>query len=225
MKVDVLEDWGDVIAVNKPAGWLTIPGRGAKSSPILSEILGNQLRGSQVRPKENDLWIVHRLDEGTSGIVLFARTKEAHKTLSQQFENHSVKKSYLTIVTGELNDNRVDAPIFKIPSKKIRYVIDPKGKPSQTLFKVLSTNTTYSLVLATPLTGRPHQIRVHLAHLGHPIVGDRLYGGEPTPDSQFYLHAHQIEFQYPMGEVRKALAPLPDPFQSFLSRSSLSLNT
>lgn len=199
-EVKILKDWGDLIAVFKPAGWLTIPGRGNKQDvPVLFAELAKLLKTKG----KNDLFVIHRLDEGTSGVVLFARTAATHKLFSQKFENGEVKKTYIAVVVGEPANQIVDQPILKLPSKKNKSVVSPKGKSSQTILKKKEQRTVgseaVSLLEITPLTGRSHQIRVHLAHLGFPILGDKLYGGKTELNGKILnhplLHAQSLEFK------------------------------
>jgi RluA family pseudouridine synthase len=220
MEIEILQDWSEVLAVNKPAGWLSIPGRGENQNvPILSERLGDQLRGGQKRdPKknDNDLYIIHRLDKGTSGVILFARNKEAHRKLSLLFETREVEKIYWCLVKGLPAPQTIDAPIFRLPSKKIRSIVDPKGKPSSTQIKPLASFDGVTLVEAKPLTGRTHQIRVHLSHIGFPLLGDPLYGGstEIFKTSLPYplLHSRSISYKWNESSQRMAIAPIGGQF-------------
>jgi RluA family pseudouridine synthase len=227
--VKILEDWGDVFAVFKPAGWLTIPGRGNKENvPILSHVVGQQLRGDTVKGKEPDLYVIHRLDEGTSGVMLFARTAQAHRYMSEHFEGREVKKTYWCAVVGKPSQQNIDASLFKLPSKKNKSVVDPKGKPAQTLIQSKATQDGISIVEAQPLTGRSHQIRVHLAHIKCPLLGDRLYGG-PTEilgmSFQYpLLHARQIEFLDPSGKPCIATAPLDGDFLKLATALGFALS-
>ncbi|MBK9294806.1 MAG: RNA pseudouridine synthase [Oligoflexia bacterium] len=180
----IIKQTSNIIAVNKPEGWLTIQGRDPESKkPVLHKWLQDKLN--------QKVFIVHRLDEGTSGIVVFALNAQTHRQLSMVFENKEVKKTYLAIIQGEIKNQIIDEPIFKLPSKKNKSVVSKeKGKPSQTIIKTLKTNNDLSLLKITPLTGRTHQIRVHLSHLGKPILGDKTYGGK--------LELNGIKFNYPL---------------------------
>ncbi|MCC6277732.1 MAG: RluA family pseudouridine synthase [Oligoflexia bacterium] len=178
-KFEVLFQDDHVIVVNKPVGWLTIPGRGNKEGvPILSHEVGRWLRAGADRTNPSpDLFVVHRLDQGTSGAMILAKDADTHRTLSHEFEEGHIKKIYWAVVKGNPGNRKIDLPLFKLPSKKNKSVVDPKGKPSQTSIKTIMSSEGYSLIEAELHTGRPHQVRVHLAHEGFPLVGDKLYGG------------------------------------------------
>jgi 23S rRNA pseudouridine1911/1915/1917 synthase len=226
---EILLDADDFIAVFKPAGWLTIPGRGNKEDvKILSHFLGSKLRGSTERSSTKpDLFTVHRLDEGTSGIVVFAKTTDAHRELSALFESREIKKKYLCLVKGTPVKKHIDARIFKIPSKKNKSVVDSKGKPSETKIETLISRDGFSLVEAKPLSGRSHQIRVHMAHIGHPIIGDKLYGGSTSEfgiEFQYpLLHAQALSFQLSSGQNYSIKAPLKGVFLETTNALKLKL--
>lgn len=160
------------IAINKPAGMLSIPDR-KQSEPSLKDIL---------KEKYGNIYTVHRLDKGTSGVIVFAKDEETHKQLSQLFEGRDVAKYYLGLVHGVVSPatGSVEAPIAEHPAKNGKMITHIKGKPSHTEYEVLETFKLFSWLKFQIHTGRTHQIRVHMQHIGHSIVCDDLYG-DPTP--------------------------------------------
>lgn len=172
MQLDIIFENDQFVAVNKPSGLLSIPDRlGQETS--LKELL---------KEKYGEIYTVHRLDKDTSGIILFARTEQSHKTLSQLFEGREMEKYYVGLVYGNMTDKSgsIDAPIAEHPGKPGRMVTHAKGKPSLTDYEVLESFRLYSWVQFRIHTGRMHQIRVHMQYLDHPIVCDELYG-DPKP--------------------------------------------
>lgn len=169
-KPEIIAETDHWIALNKPSGLLSIPDR-MQSEPSLKDWLNE---------KYGKVWIVHRLDKFTSGLIVFAKDEETHKLLSKQFEDRSVEKFYLGLVNGTLmnKEGSVDAPIMEHSVKKGTYVINTKGKASLTDYKVLEEHGQYSWLQFQIHTGRTHQIRVHMKHIGHPIVCDDVYGSE-----------------------------------------------
>lgn len=213
----VLHEGAGVLVVAKPAGVLVIPGRG-EGGPSLREQLEEQLH--------RKVFVVHRLDRDTSGVLVFALDAERHRALSQAFESGQVKKRYRALVEG-----RVDAPQLVdaalVPARKGRMRVarpGEQGKPSRTRIRPVESFESASLVEAEPLTGRTHQIRVHLLHVGHPLLVDHQYGrAEPlterelggSTDSQVLartpLHAARLEWPVLPGlEPRAVEAPLPE---------------
>lgn len=170
--LDIIFENDDLIAVNKPAGMLSIPDR-MQSEPSLKDLLSN---------KYGAVFTVHRLDKETSGVIVFAKNETAHKYLSQQFENRETEKFYLGLVQGTLSEKKgvIEEAIIEHPVKKGLMTTARKGKPSVTEYEVLDEVGGYSLLQFKILTGRTHQIRVHMKFLGHPIVCDELYGN-PQP--------------------------------------------
>jgi 23S rRNA pseudouridine955/2504/2580 synthase/23S rRNA pseudouridine1911/1915/1917 synthase len=170
MKIEeyILEEDENLVAINKPSGLLTIPDREGKEIS-LKQILKN---------KYGEIFTVHRLDKGTSGIVVFAKNEEAHKKLSQLFEARETIKIYNGFVLGSpfQKSGTINEPIAEHPVKKGLMTVYKKGKESITEYKVLENFKLYSWMQFHILTGRTHQIRVHMKHLGHPIVCDELYG-------------------------------------------------
>jgi tRNA pseudouridine32 synthase/23S rRNA pseudouridine746 synthase len=191
--VEDLVLWSDdtLLAVNKPAGLLVIRG-GFDDSPYLTHML---------EPAFGRVWVVHRLDRQTSGVLLFARTAEAHRSLNTQFQEHTTAKVYHALVNGDppWQERAVEFPLRRDGDRRHRTVVDPGGgKPSLTHLRVLERFGRYGLVEAIPKTGRTHQIRAHLAALGLPVVADALYRGgqrfclsDIAPDAGQNSSAHQ----------------------------------
>ncbi len=191
-----------MLLLDKPEGLLSVPGRGPEKQDCLSE------RARQIYP---DALVVHRLDMATSGLMLMARGKAVQRILSQMFAARSISKTYVAVVHGHPTTpvaawNLIDLPIALDWPARPRRVIDPvMGKPSQTRWRVFpTTGTTSSAPVAPtsrielePVTGRSHQLRVHLHAIGHTIVGDRLYGAEPVPAPRLMLHASALRLLHP----------------------------
>ena len=204
--IPVLFEDADVLAVNKPEGLASIPERDATQESTLSLL-------SAARPTK--LYVVHRLDKEVSGVMLFAKTADAHKYVNDQFSHHSVRKSYLALVHGVVarESGTIDAPLRQFGSGRMG-VDGKQGKESISTFHVLRRFNSHTLVEVHPVTGRRHQIRVHLYSLGHAIVGDPLYGEKETwrQFTRLMLHAHRIEFRLPSGNEIRVEAPAPASF-------------
>ena len=208
----ILYEDDDVIVVNKPSGLLTHAKGGLSDEPTVAEI---------IRPKTSFATdtdrpgIVHRLDRDTSGLLIIAKNPESAAHLQRQFAERTAKKTYIAITDGKpkLNAAKIDLPIGRNPSAPSTFRIDPNGKPAQTTYHVLTENDTRSLVELKPTTGRTHQLRVHLAHLNAPILGDRVYG--KSSDCRMMLHAQKLEITLPSGERKVFEAAVPDEFKKF----------
>ena len=208
----ILYEDDDVIVVNKPSGLLTHAKGGLSDEPTVAEI---------IRPKTSFAMdtdrpgIVHRLDRDTSGLLIIAKNPESAAHLQRQFAERTAKKTYVAITDGKpkLNAAKIDLPIGRNPSAPSTFRIDPNGKPAQTTYHVLTENDTQSLVELKPTTGRTHQLRVHLAHLNAPILGDRVYG--KSSDCRMMLHAQKLEITLPSGERKVFEAAVPDEFKRF----------
>ena len=208
----ILYEDDDVIVVNKPSGLLTHAKGGLSDEPTVAEI---------IRPKTSFATdtdrpgIVHRLDRDTSGLLIIAKNPESAAHLQRQFAERTAKKTYIAITDGKLKLNaaKIDLPIGRNPSAPSTFRIDPNGKPAQTTYYVLAENDIQSLVELKPTTGRTHQLRVHLAHLNAPILGDRVYG--KSSDCRMMLHAQKLEITLPSGERKVFEAAIPDEFKKF----------
>jgi len=208
----ILYEDDDVIVVNKPSGLLTHAKGGLSDEPTVAEI---------IRPKTSFATdtdrpgIVHRLDRDTSGLLIIAKNSESAAHLQRQFAERTAKKTYIAITDGKpkLNAAKIDLPIGRNPSAPSTFRIDPNGKSAQTTYHVLVENDAQSLVELKPTTGRTHQLRVHLAHLNAPILGDRVYG--KSSDCRMMLHAQKLEITLPSGERKVFEAAIPDEFKKF----------
>jgi len=201
-----------IIIVDKPAGLSVLPDGWEKDSDYLVR---------RLQERYGKIFIVHRLDKITSGVMVFARDAETHRALNIQFENHDAQKTYHAILEGnpKWDEKIAKQPLRADVGKKHRTAVDDKnGKPSETRFRVIKRNQESALVEAKPMTGRTHQIRVHAYALGHPLVEDVLYGardryGFPRP----MLHAQSLSFIHPATNERvKFSAPHPDDFEEAL---------
>ena len=234
--VAVLYQDPDLLVVSKPSGLPTVPDGYDADSPYLAGLL---------EPSFGQLWVVHRLDRDTSGLVVLARSADTHRALNQQFQEHDVDKVYHALVLGDpvWNDRTVSAPLRIDADRQHRTIVDiESGKPSVTQFRVLERFAApvvrYALIQAMPKTGRMHQIRVHLGTLGMAVAGDALYGqGEPIflsaikrryrtgeePEQPLMgrlgLHALRITIVHPAtGEAHTFVAPYPKDFTATLNQ-------
>lgn len=202
----VLHHDSEIVVADKPAGLLSVPGRGEDRADCLIA----RLRG--VFP---EILLVHRLDLDTSGVMVFALTRRAQADLGQQFEMRQVRKTYIARLWGKLEpaEGRVDLPlIVDWPNRPRQHVNHETGRPAQTDWKVLAFDGQETRVRLTPLTGRSHQLRVHMAETGHPILGDPLYAEGAARDfPRLMLHAESLRFRHP--ETRKTVTfTAPSPF-------------
>lgn len=205
--LDIIYSDKYLLAVSKPAGLLSVPGRGEDKADSLS---------TRVQAKYPDALVAHRLDRDTSGLLIFPRGAAMHRQISLMFEKREMQKSYVAVVMGKLarEQGEIDLPLLVDWPNRPRHIVDTvNGKASQTRFQLLSydAGTDTSRVALEPLTGRTHQLRVHMQALGHPILGDTLYGGNADGlTARLLLHAHTLEFSHPVsGDVLKLISPLP----------------
>jgi tRNA pseudouridine32 synthase/23S rRNA pseudouridine746 synthase len=203
--IEVLHEDSDLLIVNKPAGLLSVPGKG----PELADCLLARLERAFPTAR-----LVHRLDRDTSGVMVFALTEHAQRHLGQQFEARKVKKTYVARVAGRLKPKTgtVDLPlIVDWPNRPRQMVCRETGKPALTDWKVVKSDDAESRVRLFPLTGRSHQLRVHMLALGHPILGDGLYAPETAEHyPRMMLHAEELRVNHPhTGKGMKFRAPAP----------------
>jgi len=202
------DEW--LVVVNKPAGLPVHPPSPHSPAPSLVGLLGRE-RDLEGGPPERP-GVVHRLDALTSGAMVLAKTKGAYASLVDQFRHRQVKKEYLALVEGELEANagEIRGRIGRHPRRPWRMRVSPGGKDAHTEFQVLARGQGQSLLLVRPRTGRTHQIRLHLAAIGHPVVGDPIYG---QPADHMFLHSWRLGFQHPeTGEWLELFAPPPTWF-------------
>ncbi|MFQ5767953.1 MAG: RluA family pseudouridine synthase [Acidobacteriota bacterium] len=224
--LDVLHEDGDLLVLDKPAGMVVHPGAGNRTGTLVHALLSRGPRWSRVggtfRPG-----IVHRLDRATSGVMVVARTDAAHRHLAEQFKNRLVEKEYLALVFGRLDPPRacIKAPIGRHATRRTRMAVRDRGRPARTRYAVLRQFSSVAWIQAFPLTGRTHQIRVHLSSLGHPVVGDGNYGGsgrlKKMPKGparsrlaalgRLALHAHRLSFTHPASGRRMTFKAPPPP--------------
>ena len=221
--LDIVYEDGDVIVVNKPRGLVVHPAPGHPDGTLVNALLhhcGGSLSGvgGELRPG-----IVHRIDRDTSGLIIAAKNDAAHQALATQLSDHTLARTYEAVVVGALREDggTVDAPIGRCPSDRKKMAVVPNGKRAVTHWEVLERFPGLTHVRCRLETGRTHQIRVHMAHLGHPIYGDTVYGGKkPVPGlTGQCLHAVGLRFVHPRtGETVELSCPLSGEFQALLEK-------
>ena len=210
--MEVLYEDDDCLVVNKPAGLLTHSKGAYNPEATVATFIQDKL----VDLDGERAGIVHRLDRATSGVMIAAKNPNALAWLQKQFSQRKVKKTYFAIVEGHLKPEQavIDIPIERHPRTPKIFRTSVSGKPATTEYKVINTSSNYSLVELKPQTGRTHQLRVHMSHLGHPIVGDTFYKGKP--DDRLFLHANKLELTLPNRTRKVFEVPVPIEFNNFL---------
>lgn len=220
--IDIIYEDNDIIVVNKAKGMVVHPANGNPDGTLVNAVMNickDSLSGigGEIRPG-----IVHRLDKDTSGLIIVAKNDKAHINLSEQIKNREIVKKYIALVRGEVKENyaTIDMPIGRSPKDRKKMAVRKEGKNAVTHFNVMKRYKGYTLLDIKIDTGRTHQIRVHLAEIGYPVVGDEVYsnGKNPFNVKGQMLHAKSLEFKHPItGEVLKLEAPLPEYFQNVLN--------
>ncbi len=216
--VPILYEDDDILVVDKPAGLTVHPAPGHTGHTLVNAVLSHlaTLSDDVQRPG-----IVHRLDKDTSGVMVIARNPVAHENLAAQFKQHTVKKVYLALVRGYLTPEEgvIEAPIGRDSGDRKKMAIsgESRGRKALTRYKVIRFLGNYTLLEVMPQTGRTHQIRVHLAAIGYPVVGDATYGIKSPILSRQFLHAHKLGFSLPStGKYVEFTSPLPEDLEKAL---------
>lgn len=223
--LDIRYEDEDVVVVNKPVGMVVHPAPGHPDGTVVNALLyhcGRSLSGINgvLRPG-----IVHRIDRDTSGLLIVAKNDAAHLSLAEQLQDHTLYREYRAVCLGNLKEDEgtVDAPMARHRTDRKKMAVDPAGKRAVTHWRVLERYPGYTYVQCRLETGRTHQIRVHMAHMGHPLLGDTVYGPKnrkPWPGlAGQCLHAFRLSFLHPRTGVRTDVeCPLPDWFQAVLTK-------
>lgn len=207
IRVPIVYEDGDIVVVDKPAGLAVHSGAGRENEPTLVSSLLAQ--GVRLAGGGGDrVGVVHRLDADTSGVMVLAKTEEAYRALVDQFQRRAVEKEYLALVEGEVEPEKgiIEGPIGRDPHRPRWMGIVEGGKEAITEFEVLKKGKGRTLLLVRPKTGRTHQIRVHLSSIGHPVVGDPLYG---RGEGKLMLHAWKLSFRHPKSGKRVSFSASP----------------
>lgn len=221
--IEIIYEDSDIIVVNKPKGMVVHPANGNPDGTLVNAIMAickDSLSGigGEIRPG-----IVHRIDKDTSGLLIVAKNDNAHVKMSEQIKNHEVKKTYIALVRGVFKENEatIDMPIGRSTSDRKKMAVNKNGKNAITHIKVLKRFDKYTLLQVNIETGRTHQIRVHLSHIGYPIVGDYTYSNGKNEFDVIgqCLHAQKLEFKHPITQKDMCLeAELPQYFKDILDK-------
>ena len=221
--IEIVYEDSDIIVVNKPKGMVVHPANGNPDGTLVNAIMAickDSLSGigGEIRPG-----IVHRIDKDTSGLLIVAKNDNSHVKMSEQIKNHEVKKTYIALVRGVFKENEatIDMPIGRSISDRKKMAVNKNGKNAITHIKVLKRFDKYTLLQVNIETGRTHQIRVHLSHIGYPIVGDYTYSNGKNEFDVVgqCLHAQKLEFKHPITQKDMCLeAELPQYFKDILDK-------
>ncbi len=218
--IPILYEDADLLVVDKPAGLVIHPAYKHPDGTLFDAVSAYVQMRSETKP-----CLLHRLDKDTSGAILLAKTEVARRHLVRQFERRAIRKTYLALVCGELHpaSGEIDAPLRRDPTDRRRMQIHPQGAAARTIYQTLKMlRPGFALLQLFPITGRMHQLRIHLAARGAPIIGDTLYAGpgrwSPLNPSRQCLHAQALTFQHPTtGQRLSVESPLPADMQAILA--------
>jgi len=222
IELPILYEDDECVVIVKPLGLLTHSKGAFNPEASVATWLHNRIKDENLLDQDknslnNRAGIVHRLDRATSGVMICAKTPKALSWLQKQFATRNVHKTYMAVVSGHMNPEEaiVDMPIERNPKAPATFRVGQQGKDSVTHYRTVKTNKKHSMLELKPTTGRTHQLRVHLNYLGHPIVGDTMYGGEKA--NRLFLHARELELTMPGTHDRMTFtAPLPPEFEEYV---------
>lgn len=219
--LDIVYEDNDLLVINKQPGLVVHPAPGNKEHTLVNALLGRSTELSSIN--KNRPGIVHRLDKETSGLLVIAKNNPSHLKLVKQFAQHSIKRTYIAIVSGrvEFDEDVIEAPIGRHPIKRKNMAVSftQNTKYAKTAYKTLKRCDNFSFLELKPFTGRTHQLRVHLAYLGHPILGDAKYGKKDN-FSRLALHAQEIGFIHPVtGKFMHFTSAIPLEFTEFVKKN------
>lgn len=217
--VDIVYEDDDIIVVNKQSGLTVHPGSGNTSNTLVNALIHYNKKLSKMGGLERP-GVVHRIDKDTSGLIILAKNDKTHRILADYFKNKTIKRTYIALVKGIINEasGTIDAPIGRDEKNRLRMsVTDKNSKRAVTHFKVLKRYKRYTLLELELETGRTHQIRVHMKYINHPVYNDPLYTNDSTTEFGQFLHSAKMELIHPITKkLLKFEAPLPREFQEFL---------
>jgi len=228
----ILDDRGFFV-VEKPSGWISNEAGTTTTQPVIQTWIKKNFKYPLNGDWEARDGLVHRLDKETSGILLIAKNKETFEELQRQFKNRLVQKTYLALVHGrvKLDSGEINAPVGRLPWRRDRFGVLPGGREAVTYYRVITnyqspiTNEQFTLLELTPKTGRTHQIRIHLKHIGHPLVADDFYAGRKTSRKdrlwcpRLFLHALKISFLHPVKKTEMEFeSQLPSDLKKVLRK-------
>ncbi len=222
--LEVLYEDADLLVIDKPAGMTVHPSPGHPRGTLVNALLAHipELEGMKDSQRPG---IVHRLDKDTSGLMVVAKNSQAQDRLAAQFKARSVKKKYLVLINGHLSPGQgaIEAPIGRHPRHRQRMAVVAEGREARTGYRVLRDLRGCSLLEVAPASGRTHQIRVHLSAIGHPVVGDRLYGGKSPLLQRQFVHASYLAFAHPSSsEHMEFQSELPAELEKVLQQISIA---
>ncbi len=221
LKLDIVYEDQDLLVINKPQGLVVHPASSYHEPTLVNGLLFQVDELSSINGVARP-GIVHRIDKDTSGLLIVAKTDLAHQALSKDLSEHKIKREYIALVYGKFieNEGTIDAPIARNPKNRLKMSVISGGKSAKTHFKVVDRFNHYTLLICQLETGRTHQIRVHMAYIKHPVVGDALYGPKDVVGSTGqFLHAQKITFFHPTKkEYMTFTADIPKEFKKLLNK-------